>query len=278
MHTGTALVLVFTLLFPPLYFWNVFAPCVDCFDFEAAAAHEIGHVLGFDHPDVSLEVTNVSVANMYGNLRMTAHMDNATCEDPSEYVEPAPPPDESIMLSLSQTRAEACLSADDLEGLNFLYPTCSGARQPPLGPLCIKAKRNHGWLRFLVVVVLPILLCAAIALASVRLLNHRNISHLKHIEVMLRELHPELFASDGKLGNEGAAKNRAGGDDLEEMLERLEEKTLCAVNEQHEKDVRRRVAAPTARRRLADVAPDASLPDDRARSSAACRARGRLHG
>ena len=34
---------------PPLFYFRIYAPCVQCYDFEAAAAHEIGHLLGFTH-------------------------------------------------------------------------------------------------------------------------------------------------------------------------------------------------------------------------------------
>jgi hypothetical protein len=39
------------LLVTPLTFFHlIFTPCFECFDFEAAAAHEMGHVLGFVEP------------------------------------------------------------------------------------------------------------------------------------------------------------------------------------------------------------------------------------
>ena len=42
-------------------------------------------------------------------------------------------------------RSQACLSVDDLDGLNYLYPTCDLTRQQP--PSCVKSRRNSGWLR-----------------------------------------------------------------------------------------------------------------------------------
>ena len=42
---------LFLLVFPPIFYDQIFLPCWDCYDFEAAIAHEVGHVLGFDHPE-----------------------------------------------------------------------------------------------------------------------------------------------------------------------------------------------------------------------------------
>ena len=53
-HAGTFVVLLF-LTMPPLCYTYIFRPCMDCYDFEAAVAHEIGHILGFHHPDVHPE-------------------------------------------------------------------------------------------------------------------------------------------------------------------------------------------------------------------------------
>ena len=36
---------------PPLLGLQIIKPCFECYDFEAAALHEIGHFLGFGHPD-----------------------------------------------------------------------------------------------------------------------------------------------------------------------------------------------------------------------------------
>jgi len=34
------------VLAPPIFYSTIFLPCWECYDFEGAAAHEIGHVLG----------------------------------------------------------------------------------------------------------------------------------------------------------------------------------------------------------------------------------------
>ena len=39
------------LVGPPAIYWMILLPCWDCYDFEGAATHEVGHVLGLSHPD-----------------------------------------------------------------------------------------------------------------------------------------------------------------------------------------------------------------------------------
>ena len=60
-------------------------------------------------------------------------------------------PVDSIMYSLTTHQARPCLSVDDLDGLNHLYPSCEHARLED--PICIKSSRNIGYAR--------LFLCAA---------------------------------------------------------------------------------------------------------------------
>ena len=62
-------------------------------------------------------------------------------------------PVDSIMYSLTTHQARPCLSVDDLDGLNHLYPSCEHARLED--PICIKSSRNIGYAR--------LFLCAAAA-------------------------------------------------------------------------------------------------------------------
>lgn len=54
-------------------------------------------------------------------------------------------PLDSIMYSLTTHQARPCLSQDDLDGLNHLYPSCNYARLED--PICIKSGRNIGYAR-----------------------------------------------------------------------------------------------------------------------------------
>jgi len=51
MPSSLLLLALFWLIFAPVFYFRVFQPCWDCYDFEATVAHEVGHVLGFHHPD-----------------------------------------------------------------------------------------------------------------------------------------------------------------------------------------------------------------------------------
>ena len=59
------------------------------------------------------------------------------------------------MFSLTTARSLPCLTTDDLQGLNYLYPVCTHAMPPPAS--CYKSERNIGWLRFALWVLLPVL-------------------------------------------------------------------------------------------------------------------------
>jgi hypothetical protein len=146
-----------------MFYYRIFIPCWDCHGFEAAIAHEVGHVLGFHHPDQEWR----------HNLKAKYPMNQTSCTTPLNHVllsntataatAPEHLPTESIMFSQSLFRYRTCLSADDLEGLNFLYPTCSGAFEPldtadGPQPLCIKGRNSSGWLRFLFIVAVPFLI------------------------------------------------------------------------------------------------------------------------
>jgi len=159
MPTIPLLASIFWMCFAPVFYYRVFQPCWECHGFEASLTHEIGHVLGFHHPDVEMPL----------NLKADTEMNASTCYSSLDYVHLAmndpttAVPTDSLMFSQTLHRYRTCLSNDDLEGLNYLYPTCEGAFEPQgeyLEPLCIKASRFAGWLRLGLVTSVPFFLSA----------------------------------------------------------------------------------------------------------------------
>ena len=232
MPTGMLLLSLFWLIFCPAFYFRVFLPCWDCYDFESTVAHEIGHVLGFHHPDQLWEL------NLNSNRSMASCATPAVYEhlvaqesqcDPSPFVvggAPSPPPPPppwgpstccfpyamdyvylnqtqdikaSIMFSTTTHRSRTCLSADDLEGLNFLYPVCSGAEYlnaDQTEPLCIKAKQLSGWLRLLYITFIPFLIVTTlifIVQMYVRRHQEKRMRSLKAAGERLRDQRAQLL-------------------------------------------------------------------------------------
>jgi len=137
---------------------TIVAPCWECYDFEAAAVHEIGHVLGFGHPDAVLPIANANSAtgkypigeNGYNNWTVSNagmkpydtkgfphdlcmypwdHVVNGTW-DGADDMNPDSGVRQAIMYSLTEHNPKTCLTSDDIEGVYTLYPLCDGRALP----------------------------------------------------------------------------------------------------------------------------------------------------
>lgn len=150
-------------------------------------------MLGFHHPDAEWEL----------NLNADAAMGLATCRDALNKVHLNQTQDvqDSIMFSMTKARDRTCLSVDDLEGLNTLYPTCEGAMVPSVDtgePLCIKGKRFGGWLRLIYAVLVPWLIVSVIAILTqyvVRIHQKRRLKSLEAVNVKLKTGRKSLVAA-----------------------------------------------------------------------------------
>ena len=160
---------VLLLILPWPFFTAIFSTCWSCYDFEAASAHEIGHLLGLGHPDLAPRETlsnyEPNGANVYhAGLAGGRPLSNTTwdCRVPWKGVLNGVPPGvmldprtkqrPSIMESFTRHNPRSCLTQDDLEALNVLYPNCNGVL---FEPVCSKHALNLGWLRMCLYLIVP---------------------------------------------------------------------------------------------------------------------------
>ena len=176
MRVVLLLFALFWAIFAPVFYATVMLPCVECYGFSGTLAHEIGHLLGFHHPD--------QLASM--NLRATSPMDASTCHNPLAHVELSTPVEgaDTLMNSVAAHRPTTCLTADDLEGLNFLYPACgeSVAREP----VCTKPARLTGWLRLLTAVMVPYSLVTLLVMSAQNIVRWCQRKHVQKLRENVR--------------------------------------------------------------------------------------------
>jgi hypothetical protein len=183
LSPGVNVLVLFLLIFPPVFYYRVFMPCWECYDFEAAVAHEAGHVLGFGHPDA------VPEENIVGSCAIS----NATCRDPfgeCASTRAYTTEDRSIMQMLTQHTPRTCLSTEDLQGLYFLYPLCDD--NEPTDVACTKGRRLSGWLRLAIIGGVPFLLSALLVLLPLTCLRWRD-------QRRVRQLSKELGSAQGQI-------------------------------------------------------------------------------
>ena len=137
------------ILSPPIVLTQIILPCWDCYDFEAATLHEIGHFLGLGHPDNIPDNMRADLAwvaaqgvaeNVYqADLAAGLGMNATNCRSLWNRVYPGVPAGaaiesnergypvrNAIMEAFTQHNPQPCLLPDDVEGIATLYPDCSG--------------------------------------------------------------------------------------------------------------------------------------------------------
>ena len=206
---------LFWLIAAPVFYFTIFLPCWDCYDFKATLAHEVGHVLGFDHPDETdcggdcvLSARNLqtkaeivmgdSVCNMPLNEATVEWIPTSDRKDCSNL--PDGDPHDSIMFSVTKHRSRTCLTADDLEGLNFLYPLCGD--EALTEPECLESLELSGYLRFTLAIGMPyalstIILCLLQCCVSAYM--RRRTRHYEQAVSRLRRDKSDMRRENAKL-------------------------------------------------------------------------------
>ena len=245
---------VILLLAPPIFYLKIFVPCWDCYDFEAAATHEVGHILGLSHPDnvmtslctdPAMECGTTPGQNVYSPMFSSGMRLNAsTCLKPWQDVEPYEPtltdPDAvklSIMKALTQHNPSVCLSEDDLEALNTLYPDCVGSISTPV---CNKTPYNIGWLRLTVWLVVPSLICLLLLLCIFTYTQYHQNKKFEHI------LQRKLSAED-KIGEH---KKQADKAEASAHRNKKEKEKVKKELEEHKRDVEKKIEKEVRRRSI----------------------------
>ena len=113
--------------------------------------------------------------------------------------------------------AQVCLTDDDLAGLNWLYPSCEGAKNVRT---CFHSARNIGYLRLFCWVVVPLLVALAILLLLIAWVKHHQRQQLGYYHVKLQEIeeHNHKLLAD-VLHHE---KNHAGAAQKVAQMEQLQ--------------------------------------------------------
>ena len=256
------------LVGPPAIYWMILLPCWDCYDFEGAATHEVGHVLGLSHPDYPREGENVWQDQMANGVPMGP----GVCEYPWDGVRVGTPPAarlaelgetleasgvrDSIMEAFTQHNPSVCLTADDLEALNTLYPVCEGAIST--SPVCEKSDYNIGWVRLMVWVILPAVVMMVLVFVLQACVRKHHTKRLASARNLLK--HKSNIAKHHR-NEAGLHKQRA--EDAEQILQyqleteqqRVEEEArkLSTVLVENEVSVIRAEAVAEASRARAEI-------------------------
>jgi len=207
---------------PPLFWFEIFLPCWECYDFEAAASHEVGHALGLYHPDqaapkgtnlrLSLDeslansrtdpstgalATSVVPGAVGSSWSCLSPWANAAVDNDTEVLD-------SLMKAFTQAPPGVCVRQDDLDGLNTLYPPCENAVS---SPQCWKSEQYLGLVRLTLYVGVP-----AVAILLTTLLCHKlGVSNLRRRRDDLVARHLDAASEADKLRLELQAAKQGRG-------------------------------------------------------------------
>jgi len=218
------------LIVPLMVQFYIFEPCFDCYDFEGAAVHEIGHALGLGHPNTAREEVDQEFYSNYGTtgdnvynamLANDSALLGDSCLNPWHDVANNTPPDalvdergcdrgyndelitgcvgirDSVMEAFTQNNPSVCLARDDLEAVQTLYPDC---QVPIVEPVCYRVNLNLGFVRIAVYVMGPLLVILGLVVLMQSVISYHNREELREHKLELKAHKKQNVQNKFKLG------------------------------------------------------------------------------
>jgi len=223
-------IFILLLILPPLVTTRIFAPCFDCYDFEAAALHEIGHFLGLGHPDnipdnwlIDQPAALPKPGNNSYHEYIALAMQNGSrpdvslfCTTPWEDVRGGVPDGAFIdtdklgaryptrdaqMEARTQHNPMTCLMEDDLEGLAVIYPDCD-AESALFVAVCHEVNLNIGIVRLAIYILIPSIIALFVIICCTSLVHRferrEKARLMERHEAEKQAMEDEMAANKGK--------------------------------------------------------------------------------
>jgi len=162
------------------------------------------------------------------------------------------------MEALTAHNAKVCLTADDMEGLNVLYPVCTGLDMTVNTQKdwnCGKSKQNIGWVRVLAWIFIPVAIIMLCELMVLSRLKHHEEEKMKKKDDKLAEVNVVAKAAEKK-ANKEEKKAHAAQAALQSQIatedERVEERAQELAAARIQAQLKRKKAQQQANQLKAD--------------------------
>lgn len=180
------LVFLFVIIFIPIFHTCVFLPCKNCHGFSGVLAHEIGHVIGFHHPDERPRLNLIQTEQTAQTAQGTSYVN---CSNPWQSLQLQAPPEgyDSIMNSKTKHRKSTCLTQNDMDGLYSLYPICDQDGMMTIPTVsCIESLKTQGILRLIISVSIPFFTVASFVILLLNINKYLQTRRNKKLEAAIR--------------------------------------------------------------------------------------------